>query len=122
MAHDTDECCDNPVTVDLYTSTMVSANLYRKEASHSADGWSMGPREVELAACGTFFLREPRGESDQVLPTLPTFTDPGDFTDKLRWWLAHPHARTEAARLARQAVAGRTFSSNAAQMLTRLGA
>lgn len=121
LAHDIEECCPNDVTVDLYASTKASANLYRQEASHNADGWAMGPREVELAATGTFFLRESRGESDLVLPMLPTFSDADDFSSQLRWWLAHDDARIEAAQAAREAVADRTFTSNAAQMLTRLG-
>jgi spore maturation protein CgeB len=121
VAHNIDECCPNEIAVDLYASTKVSANLYRKEATHNADGWSMGPREVELAATNTFFLRESRPESDEVLSMLPTFTDTGDFEDQLRWWLAHDDARSEASRLARLAVADRTFDRHAAQMLTRLG-
>lgn len=121
IAHHIDECCPNEVTVDLYASTKASANLYRKEATHSNDGWSMGPREVELAACGTFFLREPRGESDDVLSMLPTFDTPGDFTEKLRWWLNHDDARTEAALKAQAAVQDRTFDNNAARLLQLLG-
>jgi spore maturation protein CgeB len=120
LAHDIEECCPNEITADLYASTKVSANLYRKEASHSSDGWAMGPREVELAAMGTFFLRETRGESDAVLPMLPTFDSPGDFSEKLRWWLAHDDARTDAALKARAAVADRTFPVVAGQMLSHL--
>lgn len=120
LAHDEAECLPNEIAVDLYASTRASVNLYRKEASDTAHGWSMGPREVELAACGTFFLREPRGESDGVFPMLPTFTDPGDFGDKLRWWLAHDDQRLLAARDARAAVADRTFDRNAAEVLKRL--
>lgn len=121
LAHDIDECCPNEITADLYASTKVSANLYRKEATATADGWAMGPREVELAAMGTFFLREPRGEGDELLPMLPTFDGPDDFSEQLRWWLAHDDARRDAARLARLAVADRTFPKIAARMLARLG-
>ena len=117
LAHDIDECCPNDQTAVLYASTKASVNLYRKEHTHSADGWAMGPREVELAACGTFFLREPRGDSDEVLGMLPTFDDPDDFSQQLRWWLAHDDARTEATRLARLAVADRTFTAHAARLL-----
>lgn len=117
LAHDIEECCPNDQTAVLYASTKASANLYRKEASASADGWAMGPREVELAACGTFFLREPRPEGDELFPMLPTFEDPEDFTDQLRWWLAHDTAREEAARRARLAIADRTFTNHAAQLL-----
>jgi spore maturation protein CgeB len=122
LAHDIDECCPNDQAAILYASTKASANLYRKEATESADGWAMGPREVELAATGTFFLRESRGESDEVLPMLPTFEGPGDFAEQLRWWLAHDTAREDAARAARLAVADRTFSKNAARLLELLAA
>ena len=122
LAHDVEACCPNDQTVELYASTKASVNLYRREASESADGWAMGPREVELAACGTFFLRDPRGEGDEVLRMLPTFDCPDDFAEQLRWWLAHDSARADAARLARAAVADRTFQANAARLLTLLDA
>jgi spore maturation protein CgeB len=122
LAHDEDECCPNDQAAILYASTKASANLYRKEATETADGWAMGPREVELAACGTFFLREPRGETDEVLHMLPTFDGPEDFTDKLRWWLAHDATREAAALLARRAIAGRTFKAHAAHLLELLAA
>lgn len=122
LAHDIEECCPAESTVELYASTEASVNLYRQEASESADGWSMGPREVELAACGVFFLRDPRPEGDDLLGMLPTFTDPEDFGDQLRWWLKHDTARIEAARLARLAVADRTFQQNAARLLRLLDA
>ncbi len=121
LAHDIEECCPNDQTARLYASTKVSANLYRKEATESADGWSMGPREVELAACGTFFLREPRGESDDVLAMLPTITTPDEFGDQVRYWLNHPAERDELARRARMAVQGRTFAHNAQRLLELLG-
>lgn len=120
LAHPIDECCPNDQTAVLYASTKASVNLYRKEATHNADGWAMGPREVELAACGTFFLREPRGEGDEVLDMLPTFDGPDDFGDRLRWWLSHDDKRSEAARLAREAVADRTFTAHAARLLSLL--
>lgn len=113
------DCMDNLTTADLYRSARVSANLYRREHSDNAhaDGWAMGPREVELAACGTFFLRDPRPEGDRLLSALPTFTDSQEFSDKLRWWLAHPELAADAARLARAAIVDRTFTNTAAQLL-----
>lgn len=113
------ECMDNPETADLYRSSKVSANLYRKEHSvdADADGWAMGPREVELAACETFFLRESRPEGDELFPMLPTFTEPDEFSEQLRWWLRHDMERQEAARMARAAIADRTFSNTVAEML-----
>lgn len=120
------QCVDNVDAADLYRATKVSANLYRKEAEYDdlSQGWAMGPREVELAATGTFFLREPRGESDELLKMLPTFTTPAEFTEQLWWWI-HPDRDSERVRLARQAqqaVAGRTFKNHAAELLRLIGA
>lgn len=122
LAHDIEDCCDNQQTADLYRGAKISANLYRRETAPegSADGWAMGPREVELAACGTFFLRDPRPESDLVLGMLPTFDDPEDFGQKLRWYLRHDSIRSGLVGQARQAVADRTFKANAKQLLSLL--
>lgn len=119
LAHDIEDCCDNTDAARLYASTKASVNLYRTEAHHPdlSAGWAMGPREVELAACGTFFLRDPRPESDETFPMLPSFTDPADFAAKLRWWLDHDTQRIDAARQARAAVADRTFTNHAARLL-----
>lgn len=124
LAHDITVCCDNSETVDLYRSTKVSLNLYRREANDDGlvDGWAMGPREVELAATGTFFLRHPRGEGDELLPMLPTVTDPAELGLALRWWLAHEDERVTAALAARAAVADRTFARAAGHLLRRLTA
>lgn len=123
LAHEPDVCCDNSDAADLYTSSAMSANLYRREADRPelSAGWAMSPREVELAATGTFYLRDPRGESDEVLPMLPTFSDPEDFGDQVRWWLAHPAQRQAAADAARDAVADRTFTNHARMLLRLLG-
>lgn len=122
VAHDIGECLPNETAVDLYRSSKVSANIYRKEAEldDSADGWAMGPREVELAATLTFFLRESRPESDEVLHMLPTFTDPADFTEKMHWYLDHEVEREEAALKAFHAIKDRTFANNAKQLLESL--
>jgi spore maturation protein CgeB len=122
VGHDVDECIDNTQTVDVYRSTQVGMNLYRREAEaeHLAYGWSMGPREVEMAATGCFFLRDPRPEGDDVLPMLPTFTTPEDAAEQLRWWLSKPDSRREVAGKAREAVADRTFTKQAARVLRLL--
>lgn len=124
LVGDVEYCMDNADTADLYASAAMSANLYRREADRLelSAGWSMGPREVELAAMGVFFLRDPRGEGDELLPSLPTFAGPGDFGEQLRWWLARPADRAEAAAKARSAVEGRTFDAHAAMLLRLLGA
>ena len=122
LAAERGHCIDNPMAAHLYRSSKVSANLYRKEAAATdlVDGWAMGPREVELAACGTFFLREPRSESDKVLWMLPSFDGPHDFGEQLRWWLARPEQRTEVATAARAAVEDRTFRNLTAGLLAKI--
>lgn len=116
------ECIDNTDAADLYRSTGCSANLYRKEAMNDAhvDGWAMGPREVELAACSTFFAREPRGESDGLFPMLPTFTTAAELGDIARWAKDNQGLAADAAHRAREAGADRTFENNVAQLLRHL--
>jgi spore maturation protein CgeB len=119
LLHDPDCCIDNERAVELYNSAKCGINVYRRESetTHAGEGWAMGPREVELAASGLFFLRDPRPEGDTALPMLPTFTSAEDAADQLRWWLAHDHARSEAASAARAAVADRTFENNAKALM-----
>ncbi len=114
-----EDCLDNDKTVQVYRSVKVGINLYRREAEtpELSVGWAVGPREVEMAACGAFFLRDPRPEGDELLPSLPTFTSPGEASEQLRWWLANPAARDAAALKAREAVADRTFDHAASRLL-----
>ena len=125
VGHDPEECVDNAVTADLYRGSLASFNLYRTETngqlSDTADGWAMGPREVEMASCGLWFARQSRPESDEVFPMLPTFSDPRELGDLLRWAIANPQARMMGARRAAAAVADRTFSRNARTLLQALG-
>lgn len=114
------DCVDNMQAVDLYQHAKAGLNFYRREAevSWTGDAWAMGPRELEMAATGLFFLRDPRGESDEVFGgILPSFDGPGDASEKLRWWLAHDAEREEAAAKARQAASGRTFAANVKRFL-----
>lgn len=122
LAHPIEQCCDNTEGVRLYQSAKTGLNLYRREtqAGGDADGWAMGPREVEMAATGLFFLRDPRPEGDGLFPMLPTFSGPEDASEKLRWWLAHEDSRREAADKARAAIADRTFTNHAALLLRLL--
>lgn len=122
VAHNLNECCPNTEAVRLYQSARAGINLYRRETEEGGDaaGWAMGPREVEMAATGLFFLRDPRPEGDAVFPMLPTFTTPEDASEQLRWWLAHDDARQDAAAKARDAIADRTFTKHAAALLRQL--
>lgn len=115
-------CVDNAETAEIYRHAKCGINLYRQEGEedHAGEGWAMGPREVEMAASGLFFLRDPRPETDLVLPMLPSFTTPRDASDQLRWWLAHDRERDEAAQKALAAIADRTFEANAGRLLRAL--
>lgn len=119
---DPEACFDNDRAAELYRSMRVGINLYRREHQEGADaaGMSMGPREVEMAACGAFFLRDPRPEGNLVLSMLPTFTGPEDAAEQLRWWLAHDDARQKVALAAREAIQDRTFTNSARQLVRLL--
>ena len=117
------DCVDNTDAANLYRETKMGINFYRQESEdeHVNDvAVAMSPREVEMAAIGLPFLRDPREEGDRVLHMLPTFASPEDASEQLRWWLAHPAERNEIARQARAAVADRTFVNNARRLLQAL--
>jgi hypothetical protein len=116
------ECYDNTDAVDLYRSQRCGINLYRHDGldPDCPPGVAIGPREVEMAAVGAFFIREPRPEGDEVLDMLPTFASPEDASEQLRWWLAHPHDMASFAAKAREAIADRTFDNQAVQLLRLL--
>ena len=122
LAHDIDDCIANEQTADIYRSSIISANLYRKQMNVNGqnDGNSCGPREIEQAACGLFFLRESRPESDQLFPMLPTFESPADLQNQIFYWLGHPEERQLRADLARQAVQHRTFEKLASEFTEKI--
>jgi hypothetical protein len=117
-----DGCIDNEDTVAIYRAARTGINLYRREAedAHVGEGWAMGPREIEMAAAGLWFARDPRGEGDDLLHMLPRFTTPAEAGDQIRWALAHPEARGKAAAQAREAIADRTFTNSARRLLKLL--
>jgi spore maturation protein CgeB len=119
VGHRRDWCIDNAEAADLYRSARASLNLYRREATaeHLIEGYAIGPREVELAACGTFFLRDPRPESDEVFGMLPTFAEPAEVRPLLDWWLAHDRERERVTEQARVAIEARTFTANAVWLM-----
>jgi spore maturation protein CgeB len=119
LAHDLDGCMDNEDAAELYRSAKVGLNLYRREAAHPEleQGWAVGPREVEMAACGLFFLRDPRPEGDELFGFLPTFDTPQDASDQLRHYLRHEHYRAKLATRAREAIQDRTFVNNAKRLI-----
>jgi hypothetical protein len=119
VGHNLEECVDNTETAEIYRSTRVGMNLYRREAERPdlSQGIAMGPREVEMAACGLFFLRDPRPEGDHVLSMMPTFTSPEEASEQLHWWLKRPDECEDLARAAWRAVEGRTFTRYAQDLM-----
>jgi hypothetical protein len=124
LANEEDRCLDNEQTVDVYRSSRLGLNIYRKELDLenecAVQGWSCGPREIEMAATGLFFLREPRGESDDLFPMLHSFSSPEEASDLVRWWLDHDDIRDEMATLARSRIKDRTFKNRAAELMRLL--
>lgn len=124
LAHGIEQCVDNQEAAEVYRHAKCGINFYRREWEDGREpeaAWAMGPREVEMAACGLPFLRDPRGEGDEVFPMLPTFTSPGEASEQLRWLLAHDAEREAMAVKAREATADRTFDRNAARLMELLG-
>jgi len=124
VAHDIGGCLGNDDTVVAYRSTQMSFNIYRTSAEHAghSHGWSVGPREIELAATGTFYARQSRAEGDELFPMLPTFETPQELEALIREWLPRTSDRADAAAKAREAIADRTFPNHAARLLELLGA
>jgi spore maturation protein CgeB len=122
VAHDIERCLDNDDTAVAYRSAQMGFNLYRTEAQDEAlcRGWAVGPREVEMAACGLFFVREARAEGDDLFPMLPTFETPGELESLIREWLPRSDDRARLAAEARAQIANRTFANHARQLLTRI--
>ena len=125
VVHDLEDCIDNDQTAELYRGAKTSFNLYRTETNgdvvDGADGWAVGPREIELAASGTWFARQSRGESDELFPMLPTFESPEELGELIRWALANPVERQIAAQQAKRVVTDRTFPNNAHKLLEACG-
>ena len=117
-----DACIDNVETAGIYRQARTGINFYRREAEdgHTGEGWAMGPREVEMAACGLWFARDARPESDEVFPMLPAYTSPQEAAQLVRWAVTHEREREKAAAAARVAVWERTFSNNARKLLAML--
>jgi spore maturation protein CgeB len=121
-ATDADDCVGNDETAAIYRRSRTGINFYRREAedAHAGEGYACGPREVEMAACGLWFARDPRPESDELFPMLPGYSTPAEASDLIRWAIDHPDLRQYAALKAREAVADRTFTSNARELLRLL--
>jgi spore maturation protein CgeB len=117
VPHDIEECLDNEQTVAVYQSAKIGMNLYRREAETDAQiaGWALGPREVEMAACELFFLRDPAPGNRRGPGDAAQLHHPGRGVRAAPVLAETPGERQELANQARAAVADRTFDNHAAQ-------
>ena len=122
VTDDTGDCVDNHEVAAIYRAARTGINFYRRESEggHEGEGWAVGPREVEMAACQLWFARDSRPESDELFPMLPAFSSPAEASDQIRWALGHPAEREKATAQAREAVADRTFTEHAKELLRLL--
>jgi spore maturation protein CgeB len=122
LGHPREEAVDNQETADTYRRSRLGINFYRREAekAHAGEGWAIGPREVEMAACGIPWLRDARGESDELFPFLPTFSTAGEAADLLRWYLSDDDRRVKLGRQARAAIRDRTFMNHANMLMDEM--
>jgi spore maturation protein CgeB len=118
LRHRVDECVDNTETSRIYRLARTGINFYRREGedAYKGEGWAMGPREIEQAACGMFFVRDHRPESDMTFPMLPAFDTPQEAEELIRWYVAHDREREDAANRALGAIADWTFDNRAADV------
>lgn len=122
VGHPRDEAVDNLETANTYRLSRLGINFYRRESekAHTGEGWAIGPREVEMAACGIPWLRDPRGESDELFPFLPTFKTIEEAADLLKWYLINEGRRVKLGQQAREAIITRTFRNHADMLMAEM--
>lgn len=125
------ETIDNPVAARMYQRARVNLNLHRTSKGISSDGTahivhaeSLNPRCYELAACGAFFLTDPRAELTDVFgpDLIPTFDSPDTLAEQLRIWRDAPAAREAVVKAAFDAVQPHNWVARAKQVLSVLTA
>jgi len=117
---------DNAFTARIYRGSAIGINLHRTERwNNNADividdgeAYSMGPRSVELAACGTFQISDFRQEIVDVFgDTVPLHRTPEELGRLIRKYLADPVRRHELAVQQREAIKERTFANHMRRVL-----
>lgn len=118
---------DNRLTAALYHKAKIGLNIHRtsigygREVPHVQAAESMNPRLYELAACGTFFITDPRAEVAEVFGGLvPTFRTPEELEALIRRYLADAEARQAIAAQLPAKVAGHTFDARIQDVLAVL--
>jgi spore maturation protein CgeB len=98
---------DNRLTAALYRRAKIGLNLHRtsigfgRNVPHAVGAQSMNPRDLELAACGTFYLADRRAELEETFgPLVPTFETPQELADQVQYWLDPAHAAQRQWRAA----------------------
>lgn len=110
-------CIQNAVAPLWFGRARICLNLHR--AHPTAE--SLNPRSYELAACRAFQLSDDRAELSEVFGSaVPTFKSPQELEEKVRYWLARPAARADAAHAAAALVQPHTFDVRAEKLLRAL--
>lgn len=119
----------NGMTIDLYRRAKIGLNLHRtsmgfgRQCPHIETAESVGPRVLELAASGTFFISDWRPELDEFCGGLvPTFRTPQEMEAMIRHYLDRPGERENIAGRLPDAVCSQTFDRRAEELIGRLEA
>lgn len=117
---------ENTFTARIYRGAAIGINMHRTERwSNNAalvvdegEAYSMGPRGVEYAACGTFQVSDVRQEIIDVFgDSVPLHRNPEELEALIRKYLSDPVRRQELAVQQHEAIKGRTFAAHTRQML-----
>lgn len=119
---------ENDAASQLYQRARINLNLHRTSKGVSADDTqtitvaeSLNPRVFELAACGAFFLTDPRAELADVFGDLvPTFTSPAELSAQLARWRDDPEGRRRISEACREAVQPHSWLARAETVLREL--
>ena len=112
---------DNKFTARVYRGAAIGINMHRterfantlREMVDNGEAYSMGPRAVELAACGTFQISDFRPEIVDVFgDAVPIHHSPLELEVLIRQYLADPAKRRELAVRQREAIKDRTFANH----------
>jgi hypothetical protein len=126
IPHVVEKMVENTFTARIYRGAAIGINLHREERwanndqmmIDSGEAYSMGPRGVEYAACGTFQISDARQEIIDVFgDSVPIHRSPEELGDLIRKYLADPVRRRELAVQQREAIKDRTFENNVRRAL-----
>lgn len=116
-------CIDNEHTPPIYCAAKVNVNIHRAGLT----AYSVGPRVIELAACGAYQVTDYRPELDDLFETaggglgIDTFSTPQELEAVIRAALADPGMRHARAAFQRSRVARDTFDQRLTEIFRVLG-